>query len=219
MSTDRKADIGERPPVWGSEELEVIRKTADERDIDTELEEFPIPPQKEHPRPSAADCILAAALDAALTAEIQDRLVGNEALAVVLRVATSSWVLPFETHLSARLGPRWVTIARDGSQRLHHKSEAGNGKVSAALTEGRSVLGIASTVRVLPASLVSAADYRIEVALPGADVLARAVQQFLGEASPPDLPPDVGAGLDFHDLIAAFRSAGSTVLNAGVPKC
>jgi hypothetical protein len=106
--------------------------------------------------PDAARCLSSAALDAALTADVAARLRGSDAIALTVRVPSSAWVAPLKSAF-VRLN-RLELVARDGSSRTQHKAESGDDEVSKYLSSGRSVVGIANSIAMLPRSLVAAAD-------------------------------------------------------------
>jgi cell division protease FtsH len=200
------------PEPKGYEHLRILCMSAEDNpDFDLESEatapEEVVPPAAERP-PSPASCIIAAAFGAAVTNETFERMLGGESLAAIVIVPTAGWVKPVEHWLRPKLGKRWLTIARDGSSRQLHNNTTGNEEVAAHLTTGLSVVGVAATASVLPGALVAAADIDIEIPPPNAPRIADAAGRFLGKTI--DTPPEIAThGLDFHDLISAFRAHSS----------
>jgi cell division protease FtsH len=157
-------------------------------------------------RPGAASCLSSAALEAALAADVAVRLGGSEPIALTVRVPSAGWVKPIESAFE-RLDLRLAIIARDGSSRMAHKADAGNDEVGRHLSRGRTVVGIANSIAMLPRALVAAADAALEIKLNPA-VIRTAIARHVG--SPPPEEPIEGLGsLDFHDLVSAFRAGSS----------
>jgi cell division protease FtsH len=158
------------------------------------------------PRPNAARYLSSAALDAALTADVAARLRGSDAIALTVRVPSSAWVAPLKSAF-ASLNDRLEIFARDGSSRTQHKAESSNDQVSEYLSTGRSVVGIANSIAMLPRSLVATADANVDVRA-DARVVCDAIARFVGAPLPTEQIEGLGS-LDFHDIVSAFR-AGST---------
>ncbi|WP_426434094.1 AAA family ATPase [Bradyrhizobium genosp. P] len=150
-----------------------------------------------------------AAFEEILTPPLRRALDGKAAIALVLIAPTAAWVASLQAYWKQRFGDRWHIFARDGSLRFEHKSSVGNSTVSSLLAEGRPVIGIAASPDILPTALTTSADHTVRLPAPNAAVLRRALESHLGKNVPTELPPAIGIGLDFHDLIAAFRP-GST---------
>jgi hypothetical protein len=169
---------------------------------DEEEREAP-PPSR---APDAAECLVAAALGTAGATAILERLAAGAAFALVVRVPSAAWVEPvadvFET-----IDDRLRIYARDGSSKATHKADVGNGEVGEHLSSGRSVVGIANSIAMLPRALAAAADASIQIKLDAA-VVADAVARFVGDAPAAETVEGLGS-LDFHDIVSAFR-AGST---------
>lgn len=157
-------------------------------------------------RPDAARCLSSTALEAALTADVAARLGGSDAIALTVRVPSSAWVGPLASAF-VRLNGRLEIFARDGSHRTQHKAESGNDEVSQHLSTGRSVVGIANSIAMLPRALVATADANVDVRA-DARVVCDAIARFVGAPLPTERIEGLGS-LDFHDIASAFR-AGST---------
>lgn len=154
----------------------------------------------------AADNLVSAALERAGANGVLGRLTAGATLAVVVRVPSAAWVEPVGDAFE-RLDDRLRIYARDGSSKVTHKADVGNGEVSRHLSSGRSIVGIANSIPMLPKALTAAADASIEVKL-DACVVADAVQRFVG-GSPAKEAVEGLASLDFHDLVSAFRLGSS----------
>lgn len=99
---------------------------------------------------------------------------------------------------------KWSCIARDGADRTRHKPSVGNREAASDLAAGCSVVGIAvAPERLLPATLIAAADLRIAVAL-DEGVIVRTIEEVYGRA-PSDLGNAGLIGLGFDDIVAAMR--------------
>ena len=180
-------------PVLGETDFDLVE--------DADLEEPPAAPGAD-----AAQCLVDAALDGAKAAAVLERLMVEAGLAILVRVPSASWVEPLERAFE-RMDRGLRVYARDGSSRTTHKSDEGNREVGGHLSAGRSVVGIANSMSLLPKALVAAADANIEIKI-DADVIADAVARFVDGS--PLVESVIGLGsLDFHDLVCAFRF-GST---------
>ncbi|MFN5018619.1 AAA family ATPase [Bradyrhizobium sp.] len=160
------------------------------------------PPRPRNARPSAVMAVVGATFDAAVVAEIRRKLQHGQALAAVILVPSAEWVAPVASYFKQVFGNRWLMQCRDGSDRRHDASH-GADDVSRDLSRGRCVVGVAANTDLLPRSLIGAADITIRLSPPDTLVLATAIKRFTRKA-PPCRPTDV-AGLDLHQLVAAFR--------------
>jgi cell division protease FtsH len=157
--------------------------------------------------PTADDVLLQAVFESALDKRLRRRLAEGDRLAVVVRVPSPSWVKAVNNYFLATFnGKKWSSFARDGSDRIRDKSSTGNNEVASALSCGRCAVGIAAATDILPAALTTAADMSIRIPPPDAKVLRRALRLFCGSATKLTIGDDVCAGLDFYDIVCAFRS-------------
>jgi cell division protease FtsH len=189
----RKLPIGQRP-VLGEHDF----------DAEDEAEEKPSDPS----RPDATLCLVGAALEKAAVADVLARPTSSGALAIVVRVPSPAWVNPVGDAIE-RLDRNFRIFARDGSSKAMHKADVGNDQVGTHLSGGRSVVGIASSLVMLPRALTVAADISVEIRS-DADVLADAVSRFVGGIQVTEVVDGL-ASLDFHDIISAFRDGSSAV--------
>jgi cell division protease FtsH len=184
---------------------------ADNDDSDTDvLEQDPPEDEVTGPpwarRPGATECLSDAALEAAVPADIATRLRGEVVVALTVRVPSAAWVAPLKMAF-LRLNKKLEVFARDGGTKIHSKADVGNDEVGGHLSSGRSVVGIANSIAILPRSLVASADVNIKVRI-DAGVVCAAIARFVG--TPPSNERIEGLGsLDFYDIVSAFR-AGST---------
>jgi SpoVK/Ycf46/Vps4 family AAA+-type ATPase len=149
--------------------------------------------------------LVAAAMAAAITHTIEEGLRGRATLALVVSVPAADWIAPVTEFFQQRpFGREWLRFARDGSERLRHKTSVGNDEVASALAGGRSVVGIAvNPEAVLPATLVAAADQRIKVRLDGPAVV-RTIRALYDEI-PPQIDDAHLVRLELEDVVAAMR--------------
>jgi hypothetical protein len=75
--------------------------------------------------------------------------------------------------------------ARDGSSRAAHRQDVGNGEVGERLPASGCIVGIASSVSMLPQTLVVGADASVKIAC-DPRVLTEALTRFIGAAAPPE---------------------------------
>ncbi|QDP26164.1 AAA family ATPase [Bradyrhizobium cosmicum] len=154
---------------------------------------------------SPTDAILEVALSKALTPALERSLSGKAALAIILVVPTAAWVAPCKKCWERRFGTHWHILGRDGANRSEHKSTVGNSTVSNRLAAGQPIVGIATSIDILPSTLTASADHTIYLTTPTGDVLRQVVERHLGRPVAAPVPALVGTGLDIDDLAAAFR--------------
>ncbi|GAA0027243.1 MULTISPECIES: AAA family ATPase [Bradyrhizobium] len=154
------------------------------------------------PRGSATDIVVGAALEAATTVAVRRRLARGQALAVVVIVPGPAWVAPVAAYVKSEFGSRWCFHTRDGTDRK--RDDAGSVEAARDLSRGFCVMGVAYDEKLLPASLQSAADIVIHIASPDGTVVRRAITRFV-RRSPGELDPQIAAGLDLPEIVAAFR--------------
>jgi cell division protease FtsH len=149
--------------------------------------------------------LMISAIEATTTESQRGALRSRGQLAVVVIVPDLAWVGPMRIYFQQVLQFP-VSFARDGSNRARDKSTVGNDEVSAHLAAGARVVGIAASVEMLPATLVSAADMRLTVAAPDARMVVSVMQRCL-TGPLPDLArdDDLLAGLGLDDIVAAVR--------------
>ncbi len=151
----------------------------------------------------AAPALARAAFEASIPPSVRRRMLQSDGIAIVVTVPSAAWVRPLAKYLEE------ITIAsryaRNGSEKRDHPAE-GNEAVANSLADGEIVLGISQDPsRFLPSLLLASADLNVTVKRPDTAVIARAMRLCLRGRVPPDLPADLGAGMDFPELIAAFR--------------
>jgi hypothetical protein len=152
----------------------------------------------------AYDSLAEAVLLDAIPPELMKRIEGDEPLAVVVSVPSQDWVGPIETALTSLREWHDVTVSNSTTRK-----RPANDAAARKLARGLSVAGVAvAPERQLPTALLTAADARIAIQAPSSLVLSRVIAMATGEA-PGEMPPSIGSGLDYFDLIAAIR-VGST---------
>ncbi len=172
----------------------------------TEADEDPAKIKKTRNLPSGRQAVIEA-IFAASTTSAERLFLKNSGSPVVgvVRVPDSAWVSIAESYIESSLAKNWLTITRDGKKRSHDKSDVANDEVSTALSNGCSVLGIAANTDLLPATLIAGADQTICLERPNGKVVEDAIRRFTGTRLHVSVPDDIVAGLDFFDLVAAFR--------------
>ena len=158
--------------------------------------------------PSARCSIVAAAFHAATNGAIRRQLKNKTALALVVLVPGPSWIEPVRALFVARFGKQWQAIATEALKTLQQKSER-NSEVAADLARGRPVIGVAVERDALPTALTTAADLTIRINTPGDTTIGRAIRMFTGKPAPAGIDEKIAFGLEFHDLVAAFRANSS----------
>ena len=159
-------------------------------------------------RPSADHVIVAAAFDAATSGAARRQFKNNTALAVVVLVPGPSWIQPVRNLFVSRFGERWLAISTDDLKTPQQRSNR-NAEVAADLARGRPVIGFAIERDALPAALTTAADLTIRINAPTGAIIGRAIRMFTGRRIQSGIEEGVAAGLEFHDLVAAFRAKSS----------
>jgi hypothetical protein len=209
-----EVSVADKHFIIGDSSAKVSRSSAlhyesdEETDIDDDddAEDSSSPSLKNQ---SAKKALVLAAVNAAVTPELEAQLLVRNAIALVVSIPSAGIIGPLEKYFeSGGLGRTWVCYARDGSDRRSDKPSVGNDNVATALASGRSVVGIATSPdQVLPSTLIGAADARLTLKL-DAKVIKDAIGKIFGESVPTVEDADL-VGLDFHDFEAAMRPGSS----------
>lgn len=165
-------------------------------------------PMARRGRPSARCSILATAFRVATSGAVQRQLKTKSALAVVVLVPGSSWVTPVREFFVTRFGKRWQAIATETLKTPQQRSDR-NCQVATDLAGGLPVIGVAVSSSELPSVLTTAADLTIGIKAPNGATIRRAIRMFTGQQVSCDIEEAIAAGLEFHDLVAAFRGHSS----------
>lgn len=185
-------------------------------------EEVPDKVESDEPPPSCkleskktsmpARCaIVASAFCDATNGAIRRQLKGKSPLALVVLVPGPSWIAPVRALFLKRFGERWQTaLEADTKTTAGHKAER-NAEVASCLTRGLPVIGVAVERDALPSVLTTAADLTIRFDTPRGSMIGRAIRMFTGRAAPTEIDDKIAFGLEFHDLVAAFRPNSSPV--------
>jgi cell division protease FtsH len=161
-------------------------------------------------RPSARCAIVASAFHATTSAAIRRQLKGKSALALVVLVPGPSWIQPVRKLFVSHFGEQWQAIATEALKTPQQKSDR-NSEVAADLASGRPVIGVAVERDALPTALTTAANLTIRISAPTGATIGRAIRMFTGRWVPSAIDEGIAAGLEFHDLVAAFRADSSPV--------
>jgi hypothetical protein len=176
---------------------------SDKPDMDMEEDDERKPAGTPRRREGAVRAVVGAAFEAAVPKDVRRRLTHGKALAVVVLVPTPAWVLPAAAYARSVFGDRWCMQTREETDRRRNAS-VGSDEVGRDLARGMCVMGIAADAGLLPSALTAAADVTIRVATPEGAVLRRAITRF-ARRSPAQVPNGIAAGLDLHEIVAAFR--------------
>ena len=148
--------------------------------------------------------VVGATFEAAISTDQRRRLRHGQAMCVIVQVPTPAWVGPVLAYFRGVFGDRWVQQARDASDPIGHGAATGSSAVSSALSAGQSVVGISADVRLLPRTLVGAADLTIRLRHPDGSVVKTAITRFAKRA-PAEIEDFIAGELDLDDILAAFR--------------
>jgi cell division protease FtsH len=182
----------------------LIWMVADESDIN----EPPPDPAAKKVSPSAPCAIVATTFCAATNGVVRRQLKENTALALVVLVPGPSWIKPVKTLFVTRFGDQWYALESDTPKTPQKKAER-NTDVADYLTRGYPVVGFAVERDALPTALTAAADLTIRINAPRSSTIGRAIRMFTGRPAPVEMDDSVLFGLEFHDLVAAFREDSS----------
>jgi len=177
-------------------------------DFDSDDAEAICKPATKKTSPSARCSLVAAAFREATSGGVRRRLKDKTALALVVLVPGPSWIEPVRALFVARFGEQWCALETDTLKTPQPKVER-NKDVANYLTRGYSVVGVAVEREALPTALTIAADLTIRINPPGSSTIRRAVRMFTGEPVSVEIDKEVLFGLEFYDLVAAFRANSS----------
>lgn len=153
-----------------------------------------------------ADALAWECLRAALPAELRRRIRRGDPVAVIVQAPGAEWC-GLLTRVLRRDSARVICVSRDGSSRREHDPAKGNDEVALGLAGGRSVIGVSQDPQLyLPSALLSAADVRISVAPPDANILRRLLRKHARGKAPAESPDGAALGLTFAETVSAFRS-------------
>lgn len=149
--------------------------------------------------------LVTAAMAEALTSQARLALEGQSPLALIVSAPTNDWILPLKKFFDARAFQKsWDVYARDGSDRYKHKSSEGNSEVAYALSRGKSVVGIAvDPKKMLPSTLVAAADLRIDLRM-NETVIRKTIIELYDQTPLPIDGKDL-TSLGFDDIVSVMR--------------
>lgn len=162
---------------------------------------------KPKPKLRPQDALVAAAIDAATTPAQRRLLSSGGQIAVVVIVPAVGWIVPTDYYFRDLID-ECCTFARNGTNRARDKADVGNGEIGALLAKGVSVVGIATSLDMLPSSLVAAADVIIELSAPDSSTVRHAIRLCALGRVPP-IADSYVHGLDFDDLVSAMRKGSA----------
>ena len=150
-----------------------------------------------------ADLIVLIAVEAALPRVLLRDLSRGRPVAAVITVPSPAWYRPL-TDLINRLSDGRAAVV-EAAARLKSGPHAPETEAARALCNGRPVIGLATSLELLPAVLTAAADHRAALPPPGPEVMVEAIRRWCPRARRITLVPEALAGLDLTDLAAALR--------------
>jgi cell division protease FtsH len=194
-ATDKMADLIPSGVAWSIPDRIVTEESS--------------PPRKPDPvkkaTPSAECSIVAAAFR---EARRRRHLKGKTAPALIVLVPGPSWIVPVRALFLTRFGESWQAVATDAPKTPLQKAERNN-DVATHLAHGRPVIGVAVDRDALLSVLTTAADLTIRIDTPRVVTIRRAIRMFTRQPVPIDIDEKIAFGLEFHDLVAAFRTNSS----------
>ncbi|MEE7474971.1 AAA family ATPase [Methylobacterium hispanicum] len=133
-----------------------------------------------------------------------DRIATHTGTAMVVGVPGPDYVEAVGQAFS-RAGCWGVTYRRSGASKTGDKPGVGSDEAAQILSAGQNVLGVSHAPdQFLPASLVTAADIRIDLRAPSPRVLRSAIFLVTGRR-PRRIPDDAARGLSFEEVSACIR--------------
>ena len=191
----------------GSSRPQLISEVSD--DVDGNHPQSGSKPATKKPSISARCAIVATAFRDATNGTTRRQLKGKSPLALIVVVPGPSWVEPVRTLFLKRFDAHWQTVLETETKTTpKHKAEQ-NTEVAAYLTRGLPVIGVAVDCDALPSALIAAADLTIRIDAPRGVTIGRAIRMFTGQPAPTEIDEKIAFGLEFHDLVAAFRANSS----------
>lgn len=136
-------------------------------------------------------------------ADLFARLDAETGWAAVIQAPSSGWVAPIQGEVERRKIKVVVPDVRSFRKPQDHEERERN--IACDLSMGRPVVGVAANLEELPRTLLAAADTRIVARPPDAALMKRLIMVVSGSDEPPLLEDRDLAGLDYADLVAAFR--------------
>jgi cell division protease FtsH len=179
-------------------------------DFDSDNAEPSDTPKAKKVPPTARCSIVAAVFRDATSGAVRRQLKDKAALALVVLVPGRSWIAPVMTQFVTRFGEHWYALEGDTPKRTQQKDDR-NRDVADYLSRGVPVVGFAVERDALPTALTSAADFTIHINAPRSSTIERAIRMFTGKAAPKGIDENISYGLEFHDLLAAFRTNSSPI--------
>ncbi|HEY8067229.1 MAG TPA: AAA family ATPase [Methylosinus sp.] len=158
---------------------------------------------------SVADALAWECLRAALPSDLRRRIRRGDPVAVIVQAPGAEWCGPL-TRVLRRDSAQILCVSRDGSSRREHEPAKGNDEVAWGLAGGRPVIGVSQDPQsFLPSALLSAADARVSVAPPDANMLRRLLRKHARGKAPTEIPDGTAAALTFAETVSAFRAGAS----------
>jgi cell division protease FtsH len=158
---------------------------------------------------TAPCALVAAAFRRATDATVRRQLKRRAVLAIVILVPATDWIEPVMTLFIARFGAAWHPVENNTGFVTDLLRAERNAQVAINISRGQATVGIATQADALPATLTRAADLTIRIAAPDGVTIGSAIRIFSGARPPSGIDDKVALGLEFSDLVAAFRTRSS----------
>ncbi|TDX62131.1 peptidase M41-like protein [Methylosinus sp. sav-2] len=156
-------------------------------------------------RPSTADELAKACLDAALTPRLRKRIRRGDTFTLIIKAPGADWIAPL-AGAARRLMTDAEIFTDDGGSKHSKRPQTAGADIAEALSEGRCAIGVSpEPERFLPATLLTVADAHLTVAPPDGAVLRRVFHILRGRRLRGPIPPGAADGLSFSEIVAAFR--------------
>jgi DNA polymerase III delta prime subunit len=164
-------------------------------------------------RPSTADVLATACLDAALTPRLRKRIRRGDTFTLIIKAPGADWIAPLAGAARRLVTDAEIFTDGGGSKYAKRPSTAG-ADIAEALSEGHCAIGVSQEPdQLLPATLLTVADTRLAVAPPDGAVLRRVFRSLRGRSLRGRIPLGVADTLSFSEIVAAFRpDVGATQL-------
>ena len=156
-------------------------------------------------RPSTADELAKACLDAALTPRLRKRIRRSDTFTLIIKAPGADWIAPLAGAARRLIADAEIFTDGGGSKNAKRPHTAG-ADIAEALSEGRCAIGVSQEPeRFLPATLLTVADAHLAVTPPDGAVLRQVFRSLRGRRLRGRIPLGLCEKLSFPEIVAAFR--------------
>jgi cell division protease FtsH len=170
---------------------------------------LPAKPAQKKSKVTARCAIVASAFHRATDAPVRALLKSRRPLALIILVPAPDWIEPVLTLFVSRYGAAWQPVQNKVGAVADLLKAERNAQVAIDISRGLPVIGVATHGDDLPSALAHAADLTIRIDAPDGACIGRAIRIFTGAKALSGVDDAIPRGLDFHDLVAAFRKRSS----------